>query len=223
MRRTDDRNTADSTTSWPPWRPTCGSGGLGNSRRWATTSPACHGRRDGCRTSPPRRSTAARQRRDELAARWRAVDVSGGDVATQVDHRLIGSVLSRVTWELDVLQSWRRDPVFHVHQALGPYFDLLLPLPPFDDERAASIVAALDHVPQAVETAVAVARTARRTADDRRARAARRCRSADRGVGRRPSPSTSRRRIAMPLGVAVAPAVAALDRYRSPPGAISTG
>ena len=65
-------------------------------------------------------------------------------------------MLSRVTWELDVLQSWRRDPVFHVHQALGPYFDLLLPLPPFADERAASIVAALDHVPRAVETAIAV-------------------------------------------------------------------
>ena len=65
-------------------------------------------------------------------------------------------MLSRVTWELDVLQSWRRDPVFHVHQALGPYFDLLLPLPPFGEERAASIVAALDHVPRAVATAIAV-------------------------------------------------------------------
>jgi Bacterial protein of unknown function (DUF885) len=98
----------------------------------------------------------ARQRRDELVARWHSVDISGGDVTTQVDHRLIGSVLSRVTWELDVLQSWRRDPVFHVHQALGPYFDLLLPLPPFGDERAAAIVAALDNVPRAVETAIAV-------------------------------------------------------------------
>jgi hypothetical protein len=85
----------------------------------------------------------ARRTRDELLGRWRSVDVSEGDVPTQVDHRLIGSVLSRVTWELDVLQSWRRDPVFHVHQALGPYFDLLLPLPPFTDERATEVVAAV--------------------------------------------------------------------------------
>lgn len=98
---------------------------------------------------------AARRRRDELAARWRALDVDGLDVATQVDHRLLGSVLCRVTWELDVLQSWRRDPLFHVHQALGPYFDRLLPLPPFDDARAASIVAAVANVPRAVAQAVA--------------------------------------------------------------------
>jgi uncharacterized protein (DUF885 family) len=99
---------------------------------------------------------AARLRRDELLARWRAVDVAGLDVAAQVDHRLLGSVLHRATWELDVLQSWRRDPVFHVHQELGRYFDLLLPLPPFDDERAAALVAAVEHVPVAVERSLAV-------------------------------------------------------------------
>jgi len=95
----------------------------------------------------------ARARRDELAARWKAIDVSAADVGTQIDHRLLGSVLGRVTWELDVLQSWRRDPVFHVHQALGPFFDLLLARPPFGDERAASIVAALAQVPEAVDRA----------------------------------------------------------------------
>jgi uncharacterized protein (DUF885 family) len=100
--------------------------------------------------------TRARRTRDELVARWLSVDVGDDDVATRVDHRLIGSVLSRVTWELDVLQSWRRDPVFHVHQALGPYFDLLLPLPPFHDERTASIVTAIGNVPSAIDTAVAV-------------------------------------------------------------------
>ena len=98
----------------------------------------------------------ARRTRDEFVARWQSVDVGDSDVVTQVDHRLIGSALSRVTWELDVLQSWRRDPVFHVHQALGPYFDLLLPLPPFDDERTSSIVATIGNVPAAVGTAIAV-------------------------------------------------------------------
>jgi hypothetical protein len=96
-----------------------------------------------------------RQQRDQYLTRWQATDVSELDVATQVDHRLLGSMLHRVTWELDVLQSWRRDPVFHVHQALGPYFDKLLPLPPFDDKRSAAIVGALEHVPLAVERAIA--------------------------------------------------------------------
>ena len=156
----------------------------------------------------------ARRRRDEFAARWRSVDVSGGDVATQVDHRLIGSVLSRVTWELDVLQSWRRDPVFHAHQALGPYFDLLLPLPPFSDERAASIVAALEHVRMAVKTAIAVLD---RSAGPLTTAAV----ELLDGVGPRLQESAAALAEHLPpahrdaLGAAVAPAVAALDRYRS--------
>ena len=48
----------------------------------------------------------ARHRRDGLAARWRALAVGDLAVEAQIDHRLLGSVLSRVTWELDVLQSW---------------------------------------------------------------------------------------------------------------------
>jgi uncharacterized protein (DUF885 family) len=98
----------------------------------------------------------ARRSRDEFLARWRSIDVDDRDVATQVDHRLIGSALHRVTWELDVIQSWRRDPLFHIHQALGPYFDLLLALPPFGEERAESLVAAVGNVPSAVDTAIAV-------------------------------------------------------------------
>jgi hypothetical protein len=96
-----------------------------------------------------------RHRRDELTARWRALDVGDLAVEAQIDHRLLGSVLSRVTWEIDVLQSWRRDPLFHVHQALNPYFDRLLALPPFGDERAAGIVAAVENVPLTVERALA--------------------------------------------------------------------
>jgi uncharacterized protein (DUF885 family) len=105
--------------------------------------------------SSPVAVAAAQQQRDQLHERWLALDVDDLDNDARVDHRLIGSVLSRVTWELDVLQSWRRDPVFHVHQALGAYFDLLLPLPPFGDDRALALVAALDHVPTAVDNAIA--------------------------------------------------------------------
>lgn len=97
---------------------------------------------------------AARRTRDGFEARWRSIDTSSFSVADVVDHRLVGSLLARVTWELDVLQSWRRDPVFHVHQALGPYFDLLLRRPPFDDERSSAIIVALEAVPTAVHRAI---------------------------------------------------------------------
>ncbi len=156
----------------------------------------------------------ARRTRDELAARWRSIDVGDRDVAVQVDHRLIGSVLSRVTWELDVLQSWRRDPVFHVHQALGPYFDLLLPLPPFSDERAASIVTAIGNVPAAVDTALAVldqpAGPLTAAAIELLDGSGDRVRESVAALTDQ-VPSAYRE----PLAGAVDPAVAALDRYRT--------
>lgn len=156
----------------------------------------------------------ARRRRDELAHRWRGIDASGLDVADQVDHRLVGSVLSRVTWELDVLQSWRRDPVFHIHQGLGPYFDLLLPLPPFGDERAASIVAALDHVPVAIEHAVA-------SLDEPSGPLTAAALELLEGTGARLEASVASLADHLPdhhrprLSALVAPAVASLDRLRS--------
>jgi len=85
------------------------------------------------------------RRRAELAAirtDWRALgrDVSTWSIPLQVDHRLIGSAISRVRWELDVVQGWRRNPQFYVHQALGPVFEALLPPPPFDARRAQAVV-----------------------------------------------------------------------------------
>ena len=46
--------------------------------------------------SSPAAVDQARRRRDELLARWRSIDASGFTVAEQVDHRLLGSMLSRV-------------------------------------------------------------------------------------------------------------------------------
>jgi len=92
--------------------------------------------------------------RAEFVARWQAIDAAVLTVGETVDHRLLGSLLARVTWELDVLRSWNRDAVFHIHQALGPYYDQILPLPPFDEVRVAAIVTALCAVPLAVERAI---------------------------------------------------------------------
>lgn len=96
---------------------------------------------------------AARARRAELHGRWRALDLTGADVATRVDHALVGSVLARVRWELDVLRSHERDASFWVDQALGPVFDALLQPPPFDPARVAQLAHLLAVVPDQVATA----------------------------------------------------------------------
>lgn len=94
---------------------------------------------------------AVAARRAALAGfeqRYRAIDASSWPVPRQVDYRLIGSALARVTWELDGAPAWRRDPSFYVQQALGPVFDVLLPPPPITAERADLVLSRLGNVPR---------------------------------------------------------------------------
>src|SRR5262249_19638330 len=66
------------------------------------------------------------------------------DVVQAVDYRLLGSALSRVEWELDVIRGWQRNPYFnpyfYVHQTLGAIFELLLQPPPFSRLRQEALV-----------------------------------------------------------------------------------
>lgn len=97
-------------------------------------------------------------RREALAGfadRWSALDVSAEPVSVQVDHRLLGSALARVHWELDVTRNWEKDAVFLISQIVGPFFDLLLPPPPFDADRSADLVTALHAMPGQVDAAIA--------------------------------------------------------------------
>ena len=87
--------------------------------------------------------------------RHRAIDASTWPVPRQVDYRLIGSALARVTWELDGAPAWRRDPSFYVQQALGPVFDVLLPPPPVTTARADLVIARIAHVPRITAQATA--------------------------------------------------------------------
>lgn len=101
-------------------------------------------------------AAAVSARRTALAdftRRHQAIDVSAWPVARQVDHRLIGSALARVRWELDGAPAWRRDPAFYIQQALGPVFDVLLPPPPLSAARADLVIARLGHVLRTVEQA----------------------------------------------------------------------
>lgn len=97
-----------------------------------------------------RRNTLA-----EFAARHRALDLSAQPVDVQVDGRLLGVALARAHWELELLRGWQRDPGFYVDQSLGPVYLELLEPPPFDDRRAAAILALLRHVPVVLEQAKA--------------------------------------------------------------------
>lgn len=94
-----------------------------------------------------------RRRLAELDARWRALADPGAPVPQQVDHRLMGSALARVRWELDGVRSWRRDPVFYVDQALAALVEALIPPPPFTPERARDVTALLASIPRTLEAA----------------------------------------------------------------------
>ena len=96
------------------------------------------------------------ERREQLAAfrsRLAEASVPEGDVAAAVDARLLGSVLDRVEWDLDVLRNWERDAVFLVGQIIGPWFDLLLPRPPFSADVERGLVTVAASIPERVALA----------------------------------------------------------------------
>lgn len=100
-------------------------------------------------------ASVERRRADLAGFRERLADVTlpEGDVAAAVDARLLGSVLDRVEWDLDVLRNWERDAVFLVGQILGPWFDLLLPLPPYSSEVERGLVTVAASIPERVAVA----------------------------------------------------------------------
>src|ERR671934_1675515 len=73
-------------------------------------------------------------------ARWRAINPASMPIPRQVDWRLMSSALARARWELDILKSWQRNPMFYVDQTLGGIFERLLQPPPFSDVRVQEIV-----------------------------------------------------------------------------------
>jgi hypothetical protein len=89
----------------------------------------------------------------EFAGRWKGIDATGMPVAWQVDHRLLGSALARVRWELEVLRSWDRNPRFYVDQTLGAYFESLLAPPPFSRARGEQIARLLESIPATIDAA----------------------------------------------------------------------
>ena len=97
-----------------------------------------------------------RKQRNYFLDLWKKIDPKTLTDSDAVDHRLLGSLLSRVYWELDVMRSWQRDALFWVDQALGPYMDLLLEPNEFSDYRATSAIKALENVPEIFSEAYTV-------------------------------------------------------------------
>lgn len=99
--------------------------------------------------TPDFSASAVARYRDELAefeARWSACDPAD-EVADAVDHRLLGSALARVRWELDVLRQWQTNPAFYVDQTVGVVFDVLT-VPRIDEPRLRDVRAALASTPR---------------------------------------------------------------------------
>ncbi len=95
----------------------------------------------------------ARARQQLFLRQWRSVDTVGWSIARQVDYKLIGSAIQRVSWEIDGLRLPERDARFWVQQTLGTIHDALLPAPPFDGVRARALRRRLERIPLTVEHA----------------------------------------------------------------------
>jgi hypothetical protein len=74
-------------------------------------------------------------------------------VSQQVDHRLLGSALARVHWELDILRRWQRDPGYYIAQTLSPVGEALTVPAPYDEKQSREILSRLNNIPQILEQA----------------------------------------------------------------------
>jgi len=82
-----------------------------------------------------------------------ALDQSGYSRADQVDSMLLGSAIKRVGWELDVLRTPHRNPLFYLQQTLGSVFELLVLCSPMTTERLDGIILRLQSFPAVVDDA----------------------------------------------------------------------
>lgn len=94
-----------------------------------------------------------RQRYLEFFGAVEKLDTGGWDVPSKVDTRLLRAAIQRVHWELDVLQSPQRNPMFYLQQTLGSVFELLIISSPLDPQRAQEIVVRMAHIPATLEDA----------------------------------------------------------------------
>jgi uncharacterized protein (DUF885 family) len=94
------------------------------------------------------------KRRNDLEhfeLRWKKIEPSSWPIAKQVDHRLIGSALSRVRWELDRNPRWKRDPNFYIEQTLTALVEALTVPAPYDEARSREILTRIENIPSVLQ------------------------------------------------------------------------
>jgi uncharacterized protein (DUF885 family) len=94
------------------------------------------------------------QRRKDLAgfeARWKNLSPAQWPIAKQVDHKLIGSALSRVRWEFEINPRWKRDPNFYIEQTLTALAEALTLPAPYDEARSREILTRIENIPSILQ------------------------------------------------------------------------
>ena len=81
------------------------------------------------------------------------LDSESWSIADQVDARLLKAAIERVHWELNVLKSPFRNPLFYLDQTLGSIFELLILSSPITPSRAENILLRLEHFPATLKSA----------------------------------------------------------------------
>src|SRR5437762_752890 len=101
------------------------------------------------------RASIDKRRKDfaQFETRWKKIDIGDWPIAQQIDHKLIGSALSRVHWELDINPRWKRDPNFYIEQTLTPIVEALTVPAPYDEARSREILARIENVPSILQQA----------------------------------------------------------------------
>ena len=82
-----------------------------------------------------------------------ALDRSGFSRADEVDALLLAAAIQRVGWELDVLRTPHRNPLFYLDQTLGSVFELLVLAPPLTPARVDEVTLRLRHFPNVLASA----------------------------------------------------------------------
>src|SRR5438034_8304126 len=99
------------------------------------------------------RASIDKRRKDltEFETRWKKIDIGGWPIPQQIDHKLIGSALSRVHWELDLNPRWKRDPNFYIEQTLTALVEALTVPPPYDEARSREILTRVENIPSILQ------------------------------------------------------------------------
>jgi uncharacterized protein (DUF885 family) len=98
--------------------------------------------------------TSIDQRNKDLArfeARWKRFNPAQWPIPKQIDHKLTGSALSRVRWELEINPRWKRDPNFYIEQTMTELAEALTVPAPYDEARSQEILKRLQNIPSILQ------------------------------------------------------------------------